>query len=95
MTLMEDTCAWCKHELSVADKMWAHVKSHTAMPITANYCNDKTCKAENCKRDCGEIALSTPENEEKVLHEVVRRRRKIERLEKDTQKAMEAAGAQD
>ena len=94
MTLVDDTCAWCNHDLRVADRMWEHVKSHTSMPIVANYCNEKTCKDEKCKKDCSETVLSSPENEEKMLHEIVRRRRKMERLEEDAQKAMEAASAQ-
>jgi hypothetical protein len=91
MTALEDTCVWCNHDLKVADRHWEKVKSHIAMPICANYCNDKTCKAENCKKDCGDVALSTPANEEKMLHEIVRRKRKLERLEEDAKKAMEAA----
>jgi hypothetical protein len=83
----EDTCAWCKHPLKVYVLSWQTVKSRDAMPLVANYCNEKT-RQEQGEYTCEEEALSTPENVEAVLLEIVRRRRKIERLEKE---AMEAA----
>lgn len=79
----DDTCAWCKHPLKVYILSWQKCKSHIAMPILANYCDAKTCREEGCKHDCMDIALSTPENTESMLHEVVRRIRKLERLESE------------
>lgn len=86
----DDTCAWCKHPLKVYVLSWQTVKSRDAMPLVANYCNEKTRRQEG-EYNCEEIALSTPENEEKVLLEIVRRRRKLERLEAEAE--AEAAGA--
>lgn len=91
MTLIDDTCAWCNHALKVADRHWERARSHYAIPLCANFCTNKTCNEEECEHKCEEIAFSSAENEEKVLHEVVRRQRKLERLEADARKALEAA----
>ncbi len=87
---LDDTCAWCKHDIKVAVRSWETVKSRYAMPICANYCNDKTCGVDNCDHNCNEVALSTPENEERMLFEVVRRRRKLERLAAEAEAKVEA-----
>lgn len=94
MALLDDTCCYCNHPLKVADRTWERVKSHYAMPICANYCDEKTCKEENCELKCEEIALATPEGEHKMLLEVVRRKRKLERLEAEELKELKAADVQ-
>lgn len=76
----DDTCAWCEHPLKVYVLSWQKVKSFDAIPLVANYCNEKTRRQEG-EYNCEELALETPENTEKVLRELVRRRRKLERLE--------------
>jgi hypothetical protein len=58
-----------------------NVKSHYSIPLVANYCDEKTCREEGCGFACEEVALSTPEGEEQVLHEIIRRKRKMERQE--------------
>lgn len=83
-TVYDDACAWCGHELKVYVLSWQRVKSHYAMPLVANYCNEKT-RRQPGEYSCEEEALSTPENEQKVLREIVRRRRRLERLEADTE----------
>jgi hypothetical protein len=93
--LMDDTCAWCRHPLKVATRSWESVNSTHAFPICANYCDNKTCKVDGCNQVCGSIALSTPENEEKMLHEVVRRRRKIERLTAEAESEIEVTPTKD
>ena len=96
-TIYDDTCAWCKHTLKVYVLSWQTVKSRDSMPLVANYCDEKTCRdpdqIKECKHTCEETALSTPENIESMLLEVMRRRRKIERLEKEAEEAIKAARA--
>ena len=88
----DDKCAWCGHDLKVYVLTWQTVKSRISMPIVANYCNEKTRRQEGTY-ECEETALSTPENSHTVLLEIVRRRRKIERLEKDAIEAMKEASS--
>jgi hypothetical protein len=79
-TQYDDQCGWCEHPIKVYVKSWMKCKSHISIPILANYCDPKKCAVEGCEHKCSEIAQSTPENCEKVLHEIWRRRRKSARL---------------
>ena len=75
----EDECGWCGHKLKVYVRSWETCKSHYSIPILANYCNEKT-RQEKGEYNCEEEALSTPENEKKVLLEMWRRRKKLARI---------------
>ena len=88
--VFDDECGWCLHPIKVYVRSWETCKSHLSVPILANYCDEKTCKSEDCEQNCGEIALSTPENEEKVLHEMWRRRKKLARLAAEAETSAQA-----
>lgn len=90
-TVYDDKCAWCGHEIKVYTLSWQKVKSFDSMPLVANYCNSIHRDDDDGDFDCEETALSTPENTEKVLHEIVRRRRKLERLEAEAETALHEA----
>ena len=80
--VLDDECGWCNHPLKVYVRSWETCKSHYSIPILANYCNEKT-RQEKGEFNCEEEAFSSPDNEHKVLLEMWRRRKKLERIAND------------